>query len=101
MSQSNPAPSTSATESQVVEVLYRFAARMARDGRPVALPEPYDPSHPLQRCGVDSIVIAELAVDLEDTFRVELEFPRLARTRTLGEVVSLVRHTDGGATCPA
>jgi acyl carrier protein len=48
--------------------------------------------------GLDSLQLQELAVALEDRFRVALTSPDAARARTIGDVVALVRRSrEGGA----
>ena len=68
-----------------------FSRRTDRKGKiPLVVPDPYDPSFPLARTGIDSLLLAELVMDLETAFQVELPFSRLCNTRTIGDFVELV-----------
>jgi hypothetical protein len=82
------------TSASVVETMYCFAEREARKGSAIYLPRPYDGSFPVDGTGIDSLHTAELAVFLEERFRVEIDFAALLRSKTLADVVAVVLRED-------
>ena len=82
-------------EDPVIRALYAFAHQSCAQGRLVQLPEHYQPDFPLEASGIDSIMIADLAVTLEEDLQIELDFAGLYRAATLGDLVGLVHRAMG------
>lgn len=81
-------------DEDVIEVIRTFIRKeMLRGHVRLHLPEPFDRSFPLQQVGIDSLLIAELVMDIEARFDIELPFARLSSAETIGEFIDEVCAT--------
>ena len=76
--------------ARIIDALYAFRERQTRKGAVIRLPHPFDASFPVDDTGLGSLDAAELAVFMENRFGVELDFVAFLRSKTLGDVVSVV-----------
>jgi len=83
---------TSISESEFLTALRDFAARIEQEtGTALQLPARFDPGFPLEATGIDSLLTAELAVDLEQRLTTTVDFPGLLAAENLGDVLDTLR----------
>jgi hypothetical protein len=76
---------------EVIDAIRASCARVAFEhGAIIHLPFPFRGETPLENIGIDSLLIAQVVMDLEERFQLELPFAELWRAHTIGEFVELV-----------